>query len=328
MQPITVASNGIEIAYETFGASGGRPLLLVVGLGVQMLVWHPELCAALAAEDFFVVRYDNRDVGLSTHLHDAPPPNLGAAMGGDFSSASYRVEDMADDAVGLLDALGLGWAHVVGASLGGMIAQTMAITHPDRVRSLTSIMSTPWIGIGAATPATLAALSAPPPTSRAEAVEQTVSMFKIIGSPGYPLDEAWVRELAGQSHDRGFDVTGVDRQLLAIYASGDRSAALARVTVPALVVHGEADPLIQLPGGLATAAALPDAELIVVPGMGHGLPREIWPTLVTAISRLADRAKASRLGEAASAVAGFEPQLPVVVPVDGATPQHCGQRKR
>ncbi len=292
MQPTTVASNGIEIAYETFGAPGDRPLLLVMGVGAQMLAWHPELCAALAAEGFFVVRYDNRDVGLSTHLHDAPPPNLGAAMGGDFSSASYRLEDMADDAVGLLDALRLDRAHVVGASLGGMIAQTMAIMHPDRVRSLTSIMSTPGIGIGSATPAAQAAFAAPPPASRAEVVEWTVTILKIIGSPGYPMDEAWVREVAGQSYDRGFDPASVDRQGLAIYASGDRTAALAGVTTPALVVHGEADSLIQLPGGQATAAALPNAELLVLPGMGHDLPRGIWPTLVAAISRLADRAEA------------------------------------
>ena len=159
MQATTVSSNGIEIAYETFGAPGGRPLLLVMGIGSQMLWWHPELCAALAAEDFFVVRYDNRDVGLSTHLHDAPPPNLHAAMNGDFSSASYRLEDMADDAVGLLDALGLDRAHVVGASLGGMIAQTMAIMRPERVHSLTSIMSTPGIGIGSSTPAAQAAFT-------------------------------------------------------------------------------------------------------------------------------------------------------------------------
>jgi pimeloyl-ACP methyl ester carboxylesterase len=295
MQSTTVASNGIEIAYETFGASGGRPLLLVVGLGAQMIAWHPELCAALVAEDFFVVRYDNRDVGLSTHLHDAPPPDLDAAMAGDFSSASYRLEDMADDAVGLLDALGLDQAHVVGASLGGMIAQTVAIRHPDRVCSLTSIMSTPWFGIGSPTEAVRAALptlSTPPPTTRAEAVEQAVAIRKIIGSPGYPMDEARVREVAGQSYDRSFDPTGAVRQRLAIYASGDRTAALAHVTAPALVLHGEADPLIPLPAGRATAAALPDAELLVLPGMGHDLPREIWPTLVAAISRLAARAQA------------------------------------
>jgi pimeloyl-ACP methyl ester carboxylesterase len=295
MPSTTVVNTGITIAYETFGAPGDRPLLLVMGLGAQMFAWHPELCAALAGENFFVVRFDNRDVGLSTHLHDAPPPDLDAAMAGDVSSASYRLEDMADDAVGLLDALELDRAHVVGVSMGGMIAQTMAIRYPHRVRSLTSIMSSPGAGIGAPTDAVMAALvtvSTPPPTTRAEAVEQAVAIHKIIGSPGYPMDEARIRDVAGQSYDRGFDPTGVIRQRLAIYASGDRTAALAHVTAPALVVHGDADPLIRLPAGLATAAAMPNAELLVVPGMGHNLPREIWPTLIAAISRLADRAEA------------------------------------
>ena len=292
MQPATVASNGIEIAYETFGAPDARPLLLVMGLGAQMLAWHPEWCAELAANDFFVVRYDNRDVGLSTHLHDAPPPDFVAAWAGDFSSASYRLEDMTEDAVGLLDALGVDRAHVVGASLGGMIAQTMAITHPERVRSLTSIMSTPWVGIGSPTPEARAALLAPAPRNRAEAIERAVRNQRVLGSPGYPMDEAWIREVAGQAYDRGFDPLGVARQQLAIWASGDRTEALAHVTAPALVIHGDADPLIQLPGGQATAAALPDAELLVIPGMGHNLPRAVWPTLVAAISRLADRAEA------------------------------------
>lgn len=295
MRSTTVVNTGIDIAYETFGAPEGRPLLLVMGLGGQMIAWHPELCTALAAENFWVVRFDNRDVGLSTHLHDAPPPDLDAAMAGDVSSASYRLEDMADDAVGLLDALGLDRVHVVGVSMGGMIAQTMAITHPDRVRSLTSIMSSPGLGIGAPTDTVLAALatvSMPLPTTRAEMVEQAVAAHKIIGSPDYPMDEARIREVAGQSYDRGFDPTGVSRQRLAIYASGDRTTALAHVTAPALVVHGDADPLIQLSAGLATAAALPNAELLTVPGMGHNLPRGIWPTLIAAISRLADRAEA------------------------------------
>jgi pimeloyl-ACP methyl ester carboxylesterase len=292
VQFATVASNGIEIAYETFGAPDARPLLLVMGLGAQMLAWHPELCSELAAEDFFVVRYDNRDVGLSTHLHDAPPPDFAAAWAGDFSSASYRLEDMAQDAVGLLDALGVDRVHLVGASLGGMIAQTMAITHPERVRSLTSLMSTPWIGIGSPTPEARAALLAPAPRNRAEAIERAVRNQKILGSPGYPMDEAWIRKVAGQAYDRGFDPLGVARQQLAIWASGDRTKALAHVTAPALVIHGDADPLIQLPGGQATAAALPDAELLVIPGMGHNMPRAVWPTLVAAISRLADRAEA------------------------------------
>jgi pimeloyl-ACP methyl ester carboxylesterase len=294
MPSTTLVNTGIDIAYETFGAPEGRPLLLVMGLGAQMIAWHPELCTALAAENFLVVRFDNRDVGLSTHLHAAPPPDLDAAMAGDASSASYRLEDMADDAVGLLDALGLDRVHVVGVSMGGMIAQTMAITHPDRIRSLTSIMSSPWFGIGAPTDTVLAALatvSMSPPTTRAEMVEQAVAAHKIIGSPGYPMDEARIREVAGQAYDRAFDPAGVSRQRLAIYASGDRTTALARVTVPALVVHGDADPLIQPAAGLATAAALPNAELLIVPGMGHNLPREIWPTLIAAISRLADRAQ-------------------------------------
>jgi pimeloyl-ACP methyl ester carboxylesterase len=257
-----------------------------------MLCWHPELCAALAAEDFFVVRFDNRDVGLSTHLHDAPPPDLEAVMRGDLSSVSYRLEDMADDAIGVLDALGLDQAHVVGVSMGGMIAQTMTIRHPHRVRSLTSLMSTPSMSIRKATPAVQAAFSAPPPTSRTEVVNWTVALFKVIGSPGYPMDEAWIREVAGQSYDRSFDPAGVARRGLAVYASGDRTAALSRVTTPALVVHGDADPVFQLPAGCATAAALPHAELLVVPGMGHDLPREIWLTLVAAISQLVDRAEA------------------------------------
>jgi pimeloyl-ACP methyl ester carboxylesterase len=284
-----MVNTGIEIAYETFGAPDARPLLLVMGLGAQAIPWHPELCAALVAANFFLVCFDNRDSGLSTHLHDAPPPDLDAAMAGDVSSASYRLEDMADDAVGLLDALGLDQAHVVGVSMGGMVAQTIAIRHPDRVRSLTSIMSTPWIGISSPTPAVLAALSMPPPTNRAEMVEQTVAIHEIIGSSAYPRDEEWIRQAAGQSYDRSFDPTGIARQQLAILSSGDRTAALAHVTAPALIVHGDADPLIPLTAGRATAAALPNADLLVVPGMGHDLPREIWPTLVAAISQLADR---------------------------------------
>lgn len=249
MRSTTVVNTGIEIAYETFGAPDGRPLLLVMGLGAQVIPWHPELCAALVAKDFFLVRFDNRDSGLSTHLYDAPSPDLGAAMADDVSSASYRLEDMADDAVGLLDALGLDRAHVVGVSMGGMIAHTMAIRYPDRVRSLTSIMSTPWIGISSPTQAVQATLSTPPPTNRAKMVEQTVAIHKIMGSPGYPTDEAWIREAAGQSYDRSFDPTGIARQRLAILASEDRTAALANVTAPALVVHGDADPLIPLPAG-------------------------------------------------------------------------------
>lgn len=290
MAVLTTPANGIEIAYETFGQGSSRPLLLVMGLGTQMLAWHEEFCGTLAERDFFVVRFDNRDIGLSTHLHDAPTPDVVAAFGGDLSSASYRLEDMADDTVGLLDALELDRAHVVGASMGGMIAQTLAIAHPSRVRSLVSIMSTPSPKIGGATAEALAVLMAAPATSREQAVERVLAAYAVIGSPGYPLDEQWLAGIAGESYDRGYDPLGVARQLLAIHASGDRTEALRALRVPTLVVHGDADPLVQLAGGQATAQAVPDAELMVLEGMGHNLPRELWPAIVDGIVRVADRA--------------------------------------
>jgi pimeloyl-ACP methyl ester carboxylesterase len=286
----TVKANGIEIAYERFGDPDARPLLLVMGLGAQMIVWHDDFCAELAARGFHVVRFDNRDAGLSTHLHDAPPPDVMGAIGGDHSTASYRLEDMADDAAGLLTELGIDSAHVVGASMGGMIAQTLAIRHPERVRSLTSIMSTPSPHLGRPTDAAAAALLAPPATSRDEAVQRALSATKVIGSPGYPADEEWVAASAAEAYDRAFDPTGVARQLVAIQASGDRTEALRELRVPTLVVHGADDPLVQLEGGEATAAAVPGAELLVIPGMGHNLPRQVWPQIVDAITTLADRA--------------------------------------
>ena len=289
----TVEANGVRIAYETFGERGGEPLLLVMGLGTQMLAWHEEFCQELVDRGFFVVRYDNRDIGLSTHLHDAPQPDLMAALMGDTSSASYTLEDMADDAVGLLDALDLRAAHVVGASMGGMIAQTLAIRHPERVLTLTSIMSTPSPQIGAPTQAALGVLFAPPATSRDEAVQRALTAYRVIGSPGYRLDEEWLADIAGQAYDRGYDPVGVGRQLLAIHASGDRTEGLRRLQVPTLVIHGEDDQLVQVAGGRATAAAVPGAELLVIPGMGHNLPRELWPQIVDAIARLAGQERAA-----------------------------------
>jgi pimeloyl-ACP methyl ester carboxylesterase len=288
----TTPANGIEIAYETFGDPGARPLLLVMGLGTQMLAWHDGFCGALVERGLFVVRFDNRDIGLSTHLHDAPAPDVLAAFGGDLSSASYRLEDMADDTAALLDALGIDRAHVVGASMGGMIAQTLAIRHPARVRSLVSIMSTPSPRVGSPTAEALAVLLAAPATSRDDAIERALSTYKVVGSPGYPLDEQWLAGITGEAYDRGYDAVGVARQLLAVHASGDRTAALAAVRVPTLVVHGDADPLVQLEGGRATADAVPGAELMVLEGMGHNLPRELWPTIVDGIVRVADRADA------------------------------------
>ncbi len=291
----TAEANGIRLAYETFGdRESGRPLLLVHGLGTQMLEWHEDFCRALVERGFFVVRFDNRDIGLSTHLSDAPHPDLLAALSGDFSSASYRLEDMADDAAGLLDVLEVPAAHVVGASMGGMIAQTLAIRHPDRVLTLTSIMSTPAPQIGAPTQAALGVLMAPPATSREEAVKRKLWAYGVLGSPGHPLDEEWYAQVAGEAYDRAYDPVGVGRQLLAVNASGDRTEGLRQLQVPTLVVHGEDDQLVQVEGGRATAAAVPDAELLVIPGMGHDLPRGLWPQVVDAIARLAERAPAVR----------------------------------
>jgi pimeloyl-ACP methyl ester carboxylesterase len=284
----TTPANGIHLAFETFGDPSGRPLVLIMGLGMQMLAWSEEACGALVDRGFFVVRFDNRDAGLSTHLHDAPPPDLRAALAGDVTSAAYTLEDMADDVAGLLDALGVDAAHVVGASLGGMIAQTLAVRHPDRVRSLVSIMSAPSLDLGEAD---VAMMTVEPARTREEAVERTVQLFRVVGSPGYPLDEARIADIAGRSYDRAYDPAGGVRQRLAVHASGDRTEGLRGLRVPTLVVHGEADPLIPVAGGKATAEAIPDAELLVFPGMGHHLPPELWPDIADAIARTADRAE-------------------------------------
>ncbi|MGR7026189.1 alpha/beta fold hydrolase [Geodermatophilus sp. URMC 62] len=280
----TARANGIEIAYETFGDPSARPLLLVMGAGQQMLLWHEDLCQAFVDRGFFVVRFDNRDAGLSTHLHDAVP-DVRAAAAGDLSSAAYTLEEMADDVAGLLDALRLPSAHVVGASLGGMVAQTLAVRHPGRVRSLTSIMAAPVVSVDWAS-----VQSAGVATSRDEYVAQALQAARLFRSPGYPLDEQWLADVAGHSYDRAYDPAGRLRQLMAVVASGDRTEQLRSIRVPTLVVHGEDDPVVPVGGGRATAAAVPAAELLVLLGMGHGLPRELWPTIVDAVVRTADRA--------------------------------------
>ena len=289
-----VPANGMEIAFETFGDRGGRPLLMVMGLGAPMLAWRPDLCALLAGRGFFVIRFDNRDVGRSTHLRDAPTPDLmGALMRGDVSSAAYTLDDMAEDGFGLLDALDLPTAHILGASLGGMIVQTMAARHPERVLSLTSIMSTPAPGLSNPKPQAMAALMRPPAASREASVTQLIEVARITGSPGYPLDEQWCAELAGQMWDLGPDPAGAMRQTMAIYASGDRTAAVRGIRVPTLVIHGDSDPLINVAAGRRTAQLINDARLLLIEGMGHDLPRPVWPTLADARCALADRAEAA-----------------------------------
>ncbi|MGY1811961.1 alpha/beta fold hydrolase [Blastococcus sp. SYSU D00820] len=284
----------VEIAYETFGSPGDTPLLLVMGLATQMVGWPDEFCHGLAGQGLHVVRFDNRDIGLSTHLHDAGAPDVLAVLGGS-AAAPYALADMADDTAGLLDALGLDSAHVVGASMGGMIAQLLAIRHPERVRSLTSIMSTTGDpAVGSPAEAAMGVLLAPPATDREQALQRAVDTYRVIGSPGFEFDEAGLRERAGLSFDRAHDPAGVARQLAAILTTHDRTQHLGEITVPTLVVHGAQDQLVDVSGGRATAAAIPGAELLVVEGMGHDLPREVWPQLTERITALVARAEAGR----------------------------------
>ena len=282
----------LEIAYETFGEPDDTPVLLVMGLATQMVGWPDDFCRGLAERGLFVVRFDNRDTGLSTHLDDAGAPDIMTVLGGDHSSVPYGLADLADDTVGLLDALGLGSAHVVGASMGGMIAQLVALRHPARVRSLTSIMSTTGDpAVGAPAEAAMAVLLAPPASDREGAVQRAVDTYRVIGSPGFEFDEIGLRERAGLSFDRAYDPAGVARQLAAILTTADRTPDLARITAPTLVIHGAEDALVNVSGGRATAAAIPDAELLVVDGMGHDLPREVWPELLDRITALIGRAE-------------------------------------
>ena len=276
-------ANGIDLEYEEFGDPSKPTLLLVMGLGAQMIVWDERFCQLLADRGFHVIRYDNRDVGLSTKFDDAGEPNLAAAMGGDGSSAAYLLADMADDGIGLLDALGIDKAHIVGASMGGMIVQEMAIRHADRVLSLCSIMSTTGDrAVGQPTAEAMTALLAPPPQNRDEALDLAVKAQKVIGGT-YPVDEAKVRERAGRSYDRMNYPMGMARQLVAIMASPDRTPKLQQLDVPTLVIHGAVDPLVTPSGGEATAKAIPGAELLVLDGMGHDTPEQLWPQIVDAI---------------------------------------------
>jgi pimeloyl-ACP methyl ester carboxylesterase len=291
------SANGIELEYDTFGARSARPLVLIMGLGAQMILWDEDFCGALAARDFFVVRFDNRDVGLSTKLDDAGVPNVFHAVQKAATNqpvdAPYTLSDMADDTVYLMEELGLERAHVVGASMGGMIAQTLAIRHPSRLLTLTSIMSTTGNPeVPAATPDALRVLMTPVPAEREAYVERSLRNWRVIGSPGFPFDEQRFRARAARSFDRAFHPAGVARQLVAIIASGNRKEALRAVTTPTLVIHGDADPLAHIEGGRDTAAAIPGAELLIIAGMGHDLPRGAWPRIIDAID--AHAAKVAR----------------------------------
>lgn len=286
-------ANGIELEYDTFGDPADPALLLIMGLGSQMISWDPEFCALLAANGHHVIRFDNRDIGLSTEFDHLPEPDLFAILAGDLSSAPYAMADMAQDTVGLLDALGIGRAHVVGASMGGMIAQEVAIKYPERVLSLSSLMSNTGDGKnGLPSPEALMAITSPRGANRAEAIERTVNVLRLIGSPApeYAPTDEWRYARATEIYERSYRPAGGARQAAAIAASPDRTQALGSLRVPVLVMHGDRDPLVDVSGGHATAAAVPGAELIIIPGLGHDLPRPLWPTFVDAIVRNARKA--------------------------------------
>ncbi len=290
-------ANGIQLEYETFGRAGDPPLLLIMGLGAQMVLWDEEFCEALAERRHYVVRFDNRDVGLSTKLDHKGIPNVLAMMqpGADRSSAPYTLDDMADDAAGLLDALRMESAHVVGASMGGMIAQTVAYRHAPRVRSLVSIMSsTGNPALPPAKPEAMAVLMTPRPLDRESNVEASVKAARVIGSPGFPFDEARVRRRAAMMYDRSFAPLGIARQMAAIFAHGNRAPRLAAVKAPTLVIHGLADPLVPVEGGRDTAKSIPGAALLEIEGMGHDLPPALWTRLADAIASHTRKAEAAR----------------------------------
>jgi pimeloyl-ACP methyl ester carboxylesterase len=283
--------NGIEIAYQEVGHPAAEPLLLVMGLGTQMLGWDEEFCVLLAERGFRVVRFDNRDIGHSTMLESAGVPNRLDLFVGRRETAAYRLSEMATDTISLMDHLEIESAHVVGASMGGMIGQTLAIEHPERIRSLVSIMSTTGSRrVGTPTLKVFGALLAKAPRGRDAYIERIVKTFKLIGSPAYPMDEPRFRELAGRLYDRSHNPKGVLRQMHAISASGDRTAALRKLQLPATVIHGTRDPLVRPSGGRATAKAIPGARLRIVEGMGHDLPRALWPLFAAEIADTASRA--------------------------------------
>jgi pimeloyl-ACP methyl ester carboxylesterase len=287
----TIPANGIEICYDDWGPRHGEPLLLVMGLGAQLISWPTGFCSALLAEGFRVIRFDNRDAGLSTKTPGPPPDGMAiiaAASAGEVVATPYSLSDMAADAMAVLDHLKIEAAHVVGSSLGGMIAQTIAIEHHHRVRTLTSIMSTTGNpAVGKATGNAIRALLEPAPAEREAFLDHYVRTGSVLA--GGLIDPEYHRTRGAEEFDRCYHPIGSAFQLAAIAATGDRTARLASVTAPTLVIHGGADELIGVDGGHATAAAIPGAELLVIDDMAHSLPEQHWGAIVRAIRRVADR---------------------------------------
>jgi pimeloyl-ACP methyl ester carboxylesterase len=287
-KPAMAKANGIELCYDTFGDRAAPPIVLIMGLAAQMIAWDDAFCGELASRGYWVIRFDNRDIGLSTKFAQHGVPDvmamLGALLQRKAVSAPYTLRDMAADTVGLMDALGIKSAHVVGASMGGAIAQEIAIRHPARLRTLTSIMSsTGEPGLAQPTPEAMQILMAPTPSDRDAYLKRYLQTWAVLRGRGFPLDEARDAERGARAFERGLNPPGVARQLAAIMASGSRKEALAAVKAPALIIHGDADPLVRLDGGEATARAIPGAKLLVIKGMGHALPIPLWPQIIGAI---------------------------------------------
>jgi len=287
-----VGPTGIDIVFQRFGNSTSPPVILIMGGGAQMISWPDGFCNELVNHGLQIIRFDNRDSGLSTHLTNAPVPDLSAAMSGDFTTVYYTLSDMAADTIGLVDALGFDKVHVVGASLGGMIAQTIAIEYPSRILSLTSIMSTTGDRtVGQTDFSALAHIGSPPNDDRQGYIDWRIRVLKAINGPGYPFDEVTAAETAGLSWDRDHDPLGMLRQSVAVLKSGDRTERLKKLHIPALVMHGDADKMIDISGGRATAAAIPGAQLQIFAGLGHGFPKPLWPEMARLISQLVFRAE-------------------------------------
>jgi pimeloyl-ACP methyl ester carboxylesterase len=286
------SANGLRLCYQTFGDPAQPPMVLIMGMGAQMVGWDEEFCEMLAARGFWVIRFDNRDAGRSTHFHHAGMPDVASALTRAWMrlpvTAPYLLDDMASDVAGLMDALHIEKAHLVGASMGGGIAQVLAIRRPQRVLSLTSIMSTTGDpALPSPQPSAMAAVFKPPPNDVRSYVAQYVQMWKVLRAGEFPEEEARDRARAARNHARGLNPGGAARQLVAILASGSRRQALRSVVAPTMVIHGDADPLVPLAAGEDTARHIPGADLLVLEGMGHAMPMRFWPRIVEGIVQVA-----------------------------------------
>jgi len=273
------------MAFQRLGDPAHPPVFLIMGGGAQMYAWPDGFCKELVNRGLQVIRFDNRDTGLSTHFTDAPVPDLKAALAGDYSLVSYTLSDMAADTVGLMDKLGFDRVHLVGASMGGMIAQTIAIEYPERILSLTSMMSTTGNPeVGQPDFSSLSHIGEPPYADRQGYIRWRINSLKAIGSPGFPFDEEATARSAGIAWDRDHDPLGMLRQSVAVIKSGDRTPGLHGLKVPTLVIHGDSDKMVDVSGGRATAEAVPHAELHIYKGMGHGFPKPLWEDMAGLIA--------------------------------------------